>query len=56
MSKVKQVCGTCGSEDVSCDASVRWDMETQAWKISGVHEGDYCDACNEECRIEEVPA
>lgn len=55
MNRVKQVCGTCGSEDVSCDATARWDMDMQEWQISAIHDGDYCDTCEQECRIKELP-
>ena len=48
----KYVCARCGSDNVSCDATVRWNIEAQNWEISGVHDGDYCDDCEDTCRLD----
>ena len=51
------ICNYCRGEDVSADATVRWDYELQEWYISGVHDGDWCDECQGECTIvEESPS
>lgn len=48
--KITKVCPDCGSTDVSRDATARWDEEAQAWEISGLHDGFYCDACDSELK------
>lgn len=44
--KVKLVCRRCGSDDVSADATVRWNVDLQDWEISDVCGGEYCGACD----------
>ena len=51
--KYHWVCAHCGSKNVSCDATVRWSYESQAWEVSDVLDGDYCDDCEGECRVEQ---
>lgn len=56
--RVKMVCRECGSEDVSAEVTaVRWDKEAQRWEVTGdlCDKGHYCDDCDGECRIDEVP-
>jgi hypothetical protein len=49
------VCPHCGGENVSKDATARWDVSQQAWLISGMHDGEHCDDCDVELkRILEV--
>ena len=48
----RQVCETCGGDQVSCDATVRWSVPNQAWEITSVQDGEYCDDCDGEVRIE----
>lgn len=53
--KVRIVCGTCGSEDVSRDAWGDWDVGLQNWVLRTVFDYAYCHACDGETRLEEVP-
>lgn len=55
---LKQVCGSCGSEDVLCDAYASWDFQKQEWVLSNTFDkGAFCNKCDGECRIEdqEIP-
>src|SRR5258708_3858899 len=36
------VCSNCGSDDVRRDATASWNIETQAWALSAVHDQGYC--------------
>jgi hypothetical protein len=50
------VCRECGSEDVLADAFAEWNVEKQEWEINNIFDkGAYCNSCDEESRIEEVP-
>jgi len=52
--KLKQVCSTCGSEDVLCDAYASWDFDLQKWVLYQTYDkGAYCKNCDGECRIVE---
>jgi hypothetical protein len=51
--RYRQVCATCGSENVLADAYAEWDVENQCWTVQSVMDkGHYCNACDGECRIE----
>jgi hypothetical protein len=51
--RYRQVCATCGSENVLADAYAEWDIENQCWSVQNVMDkGHYCNACDGECRIE----
>jgi hypothetical protein len=53
--RVYKLCRHCGSADVSTDAVVRWNVDTQEWECSGIlDEGDCCDECSHE-HISTVP-
>ena len=41
----KPICRKCGSDDVACDASARWDVTAQKWVMSGVMDDVTCEAC-----------
>lgn len=43
--KVYVVCPHCGSPSVACDATARWDYETQDWELSSVFDDRTCDDC-----------
>lgn len=45
------VCRYCGSEDISSDASVRWNSDKKDWEVSGVFDGGYCDNCEQEMKF-----
>lgn len=49
------VCGSCGSDDVTRDATVRWDIERQRWELSNVLDNGDCNACSGH-NLEEKPA
>ena len=54
--KLRMVCETCGSDDVSRDAWSDWDVAAQAWVLRTVFDYAHCHACDAETRIEEIPA
>lgn len=57
--KIKYACKTCGSEDVTFDATVSWNVETQSYEVSTLYEECYCnsDTCQgEERRVQEYDA
>ncbi|MDF0490402.1 hypothetical protein PX554_19930 [Sphingomonas sp. H39-1-10] len=45
---VKPVCRICGSEDVSRNATVRWDQDLQDWTLTGMFDNATCDDCGAE--------
>ena len=53
--KIRIVCGTCGSENVSRDAWGDWDVDTQGWELRTVFDYAHCHVCDCETRLEEVP-
>jgi hypothetical protein len=48
--RYKMVCPDCGSDDVSKDATVRWDVDKQAWGVTGLFDGGHCDGCDIELK------
>jgi hypothetical protein len=48
--RYKMVCPYCGSEDVSKDATVRWDIDEQRWGVSGIFDNAHCDGCDTELK------
>ena len=51
---IEVVCATCGSDDVSIEAFVRWSVEEQKFEVVEVcDKHHYCVDCDGECRIEE---
>ena len=52
---ISMVCATCGSADVLADAYAEWDVGNQCWSVQSVMDkGHHCNACDGECRIEEL--
>lgn len=49
------MCGQCRSDDLICDASVRWDKAAQGWVVAAVFEEAWCDTCGDTHRLE-VPS
>jgi len=47
MSKI--VCTVCGSDEVTADASARWDEDGDCWVLVGVHDSRWCDVCDSQC-------
>lgn len=53
---IKIVCSNCGSDDITCDATTRWDEDTQQWELSGVFDSKTCGNCGyEKDYMTEVP-
>lgn len=50
MGNLKMVCAHCGSDEVSRDAAVRWDIGMQAWQISSIYDNGSCDHCGSETK------
>lgn len=54
--KIRIVCAHCGSTDVVVDSFSKWDEETQEFVTTFVSDkGHYCNDCDGECRIKEIP-
>ena len=53
MSHVKMICSFCKSEDVSRDATARWNFAGQEWELASVQDQAYCDDCDGETSLEE---
>jgi len=57
--KIKYACLTCGSEEITFDATAAWDVEEQAYVVSTLFDDCYCgsDTCQgEERRVLEYDA
>lgn len=55
MKKVKYVCRDCKSDNVSVDAFVDWNEETQAWDlIHAVYDYATCHDCGDSTKLDEV--
>ena len=49
------VCKTCGSEEVSKDATARWNVESQEWELSATYDKpNFCETCEGETSIDEI--
>lgn len=53
--KVRMVCGTCGSKEVTLDAWARWSEINQRWVLGETYDYSYCHFCEGETRIQELP-
>ena len=53
--KLRMVCATCGSDDVSRDAWGDWDVVAQEWVLRTVFDYAHCHVCDGETRIAELP-
>lgn len=47
-------CETCGSADVTRDATVRWNQQAQKWELSDTMDHGDCNTC-ESHRLEDTP-
>ena len=47
-------CSFCGSADVTRDATVRWDIASQTWELSGIFDDAHCDGCEDEASLEDT--
>ena len=57
--KINYACRTCGSEDVTFDATASWDVDAQDYVVSTLLDDCYCnsDTCQgEERRVQEYDA
>ncbi|WP_322037960.1 hypothetical protein [Burkholderia cenocepacia] len=56
MGKIKMCCPHCGSNLVTKDALVMWDIATQDWQVVSVLDNGNCEACGAELRhVNDVP-
>lgn len=55
MSKINIVCSFCGSSEVNRDAWAEWDVDTQQWVLGVVFDYGYCQACEGDSRLKEIP-
>lgn len=51
--QIRYVCVKCGGDNVGHDATVKWDVEKQAWDISGIFDNSFCDDCGDDIDIKE---
>lgn len=54
--KIKFACEYCGSDNVTCDASASWNIETQQWELCSEYDNTDCQECQGECGVVPVPA
>ncbi len=54
--RVTPLCSHCRSEDVSVDASARWDDEAQNYVLSGTYDNTDCHHCDGETHTFDVPS
>ena len=49
MDKITYICSTCGSNDISLDATVVWDFSLQEMRVSSMiwDEQAWCYACED---------
>ena len=52
MTKLRMICGTCGSEDVVKDAWAEWDEEAQQWVLRETFDAAYCHDCDASTEVE----
>ena len=48
MPKIKMICPSCGSDDVTRDALARWSVPEQKWEVSSELDSMQCEACDRE--------
>jgi len=53
--KTACICSTCGSTDVRADAWAEWDIETGQWVLSSTYDNKWCETCEGETKLREVP-
>lgn len=49
------VCEECGSTDVHRDATAAWSTELQMWELCGIMDQGYCNDCDSEANLKEIP-
>ena len=55
MAKISIRCRHCGSADVVRDASAEWDDTQQDWVLASVFDAAYCNLCEADTSLDEVP-
>jgi hypothetical protein len=45
---IRPVCPCCGSDNLTRDATVRWDVDGQAWDLAGTYDCQTCERCGAE--------
>jgi hypothetical protein len=53
--KINMVCSHCRSDQVVRDAWAEWNPETQQWELRNVFDVVYCEVCDGETTLKEVP-
>jgi hypothetical protein len=53
--KVVIVCSTCGTQNVLVDAWAEWNPSEQKWELAKVCQTVYCQECDGESSIVELP-
>ena len=49
MEKINKVCGVCGSDEITLNAAVKWDVTDQRYRLSmdgGEYDDVWCEACD----------
>jgi hypothetical protein len=49
--RITKICRHCGSENVSVDATARWNVDTQSWELAGLFDNSDCEDCGGETDI-----
>jgi len=49
--RIKKCCKYCGGENVSIDATARWNVDAQAWELAELFNNSDCDDCGGETTI-----
>lgn len=52
ISRRQPLCASCGSPDVTMDASLSWDWNEQSWVIHEMRESFDCDICQSDTRLQ----
>ena len=54
--RIRIVCASCGSDEVMRDAWAVWDDVKQDWVLGAVFDAGFCEKCEGEATLNEVPA
>ena len=56
--KINKVCGICGSDEITLNAAVKWDVTDQRYRLSmdgGEYDDVWCEACEDSTSIVDTP-
>lgn len=42
---LKPICRKCGSDNIACDATAAWNVDTGAWELAGENDNAQCQDC-----------